>query len=77
MDRIDQRITELVLRGESNKAVAKEVGVPEGTVKWRLHRLYEAVGAHNRAQFVLKVHEGGMDRLRALVAKSLEEKEGE
>lgn len=45
------------MQGESNKAIAAALGLAEGTVKWRLHRLYERLGVQSRAQFVLKLRD--------------------
>lgn len=55
-DDVDRRLVELVLAGESTRAIAKAARLPEGTVKWRLHRLYLRAGVANRTQLVLWLH---------------------
>lgn len=54
---IDHDITRMVVDGESNKVIAARLGIPLGTVKWRLHRLYERFGVRSRTQFVLKLRD--------------------
>lgn len=54
-DEVDRRITELVLEGLSNRSIARHVGLPEGTVKWRLHRLYRRLDVQTRVQFVNEI----------------------
>ena len=56
-DEIDRRIANLVLAGESNKKIAGRVGIPEGTVKWRLHRLYGRLNVQTRTQFVIALRD--------------------
>lgn len=60
-DRLDRQIVDLVLAGAGNKQIARELGLPEGTVKWRVHRLYVRVGVSSRTQFVLKMQRPGRD----------------
>ncbi len=38
----------LVARGLSNKEVARQLGVSEGTAKGHVHRIFRKVGAKNR-----------------------------
>lgn len=54
-DEVDRRIVELVLQGATNKAIARAIKLPEGTVKWRLHRLYARLGVGSRVQFVMEL----------------------
>lgn len=54
-DSTDKRIARMVLDGASNKDIAKELDVSIATVKWRLYRLYKAVGVSSRTQFVLRL----------------------
>lgn len=54
-DETDRKIVEQVLQGKANKAIAAALGIPEGTVKSRLHRIYASVGVQSRTQFVMKV----------------------
>lgn len=39
-----QQIAELVLRGLSNKAIAEELGLTEGSVEQFLHRINQRLG---------------------------------
>ena len=41
-----------VIRGKSNKAIARELEVSEGTVKAHLSAVFQALGAHNRTEVV-------------------------
>ena len=52
-DPVDRAIARMVIEGASNKAIATETGLPEGTVKWRVHRLYERLGVGSRTSFAL------------------------
>lgn len=54
-DPTDRHIVQLLLEGASNKAIARALGLPIGTVKRRLHRLYGGLGVTSRTQFALKV----------------------
>ena len=55
----EQKVVELVLMGLSNKRIAKELGIVEGTVKLHLNRIFRKFGVATRVQLVLKVVEGG------------------
>ena len=65
LDEVDRRITQLVIEGLANKEISARLKMPEGTVKWRLHRLYERAGVQSRSQFVLRIREwvSGGDQL--------------
>ena len=52
-DEVDVAIARLVVAGLPNKAIAARLGMPEGTVKWRLHRMYGRAGVQTRTRFVL------------------------
>jgi DNA-binding NarL/FixJ family response regulator len=52
-DELDRTITRMVLAGQTNKAIARAAGIPEGTVKWRLHRMYRRLGVSSRVAFAL------------------------
>lgn len=41
-----------VIKGETNKAIARELEVSEGTVKAHLSAVFQALGAHNRTEAV-------------------------
>lgn len=50
-------IIKLVATGLSNKAIAKEFNLTEGTVKWHLNEIYSELGVANRTQAVAKARE--------------------
>ncbi|MDQ1711056.1 MAG: Bacterial regulatory protein luxR family [Frankiaceae bacterium] len=60
-DDTDRRIVSLVVAGEDNRAIARALGMPLGTVKWRIHRLYRRAEVTSRTQFVLWVVARGPD----------------
>lgn len=56
-DELDKSIARLVVDGLPNKAIAARVKLPEGTVKWRLHRMYRRLGVPSRSRFVLELRD--------------------
>jgi len=46
----ERRVLELVARGASNKEIAQELGVSEGTVRTHLERLYRKLGVRSRTE---------------------------
>lgn len=48
-------------QGLSNKAIAKELGIEEVTVKLHLRKVYKKLGARNRAHAVTLTHNRGTD----------------
>lgn len=56
-DEIDVTIAGLVVAGLPNKAIAARLEMPEGTVKWRLHRMYGRAGVQSRTRFVLAMRD--------------------
>ena len=44
----ERQVAFLVTRGLSNKDVARELGLSEGTVKIHLHNIFQKLGAKNR-----------------------------
>lgn len=56
-DEIDETIAYLVVAGLPNKTIAARLEMPEGTVKWRLHRMYGRVGVQSRSRFVLEIRD--------------------
>jgi DNA-binding NarL/FixJ family response regulator len=49
-----------VIRGKSNKAIARELEVSEGTVKAHLSAVFLALGAHNRTEAVFAAAKLGL-----------------
>ncbi len=52
--------------GWSNKAIARELGITERTVKYHLAEIYGRLGAANRAEAVARASTRGWIRLRAV-----------
>jgi two-component system, NarL family, nitrate/nitrite response regulator NarL len=46
----ESEVAELVAQGLPNKAVARRLGIGEGTVKIHLHNIYRKLGIENRWQ---------------------------
>lgn len=46
-----------LLQGKSNKVIAREIGIAEGTVKAHLWAVYQLLGVNNRAQAMYRAHE--------------------
>jgi DNA-binding NarL/FixJ family response regulator len=44
----ERQVALLVTRGLSNKDVARELGLSEGTVKIHVHNIFQKLGAKNR-----------------------------
>jgi DNA-binding CsgD family transcriptional regulator len=59
-DDLDRHIARLVFAGLTNKAVAARTGLPVGTVKWRLHRMYRRMGVESRSLFVLALRDAAI-----------------
>ncbi len=53
----EQVVLEQMVKGKSNKDIAKEMHLSEGTVKWHLHNLYKKMQVGSRAQAMLKATE--------------------
>jgi DNA-binding NarL/FixJ family response regulator len=54
----EAEVVRLVSQGLSNKAVARQLGVQEGTVKIHLHNVFRKLGVSNRTRLILKKIEG-------------------
>jgi RNA polymerase sigma factor (sigma-70 family) len=44
----EREVARLVARGLSNKQVARNLGLSDGTVKQHLHKIFQKLGANNR-----------------------------
>lgn len=53
-------VLRLLLRGKSNKVIARELNVAEGTVKAHLWTVYQLLGVSSRVQAMYRVYELGM-----------------
>lgn len=62
LTRGELRLLELLRRGASNKQMAKELNLTEGTVKVYLSRIYGKLAVSSRTQALLKVQELGLIR---------------
>ena len=56
-DDVDRQIAHMVIEGAPNKVIATRTGLPLGTVKWRLHRMYRRLGVHTRTTFAMSVQD--------------------
>jgi two-component system nitrate/nitrite response regulator NarL len=45
----EREIVVLAADGQSNKEIARQIGITEGTVKLHLHKIYQKLGVSNRA----------------------------
>ena len=48
-----QQVASLVIKGLSNKAVAAELDITEGTVKSHLHSIYDKLGIQSRISLMI------------------------
>ncbi len=51
-----QQIMRLVHRGSTNKMIARDLGVAEGTIKVHLSVIFRALGVHNRATAIAVIN---------------------
>ena len=65
--RLHQKMTErqadvlrAALRGNSNKLIARELGISDGTVKTHLRAIYQELGTRNRTEAVYMAAEQGV-----------------
>lgn len=49
----ERQIVELLLRGMTNKQIAKTLGIAEDTVKKHLHHVYNKLGVRRRALLII------------------------
>lgn len=55
-----QQVAQLLLQGQSNKAIARKLGLSEGTVKAHVSAIYQIVGARNRIEAVTLAAKSGI-----------------
>jgi DNA-binding NarL/FixJ family response regulator len=46
-----------LLQGKSNKLIARDLNIAEGTVKAHLHGIYEVMGVNTRLKLMIRAHE--------------------
>ena len=51
----EREVALLVVRGLSNKEVARELGLSDGTVKAHLHNIFQKLGATRRYNLIYQV----------------------
>ena len=56
-------VLRLLARGMSNKAIARELDLSEGTIKVHLAALYRALDVHNRASAISRMTSEGFGRI--------------
>lgn len=50
-------VLQCLLQGKSNKVIARDIGIAEGTVKAHLWAIYQLLGVSSRSQAMYRVHE--------------------
>jgi DNA-binding NarL/FixJ family response regulator len=53
-------VLQLLLQGKSNKVIARDLAISEGTVKAHLWVVYQALGVNTRSQAMCKAYELGL-----------------
>ena len=56
LSRREREVMLLAANGLSNKAIARELSVSEGTIKLHLHRVYHKLGIRSRFALTVLVH---------------------
>jgi len=57
VDEVDRSIALRVVAGSTNKVIARDLSIPEGTVKWRLHGMYQRLGVASRVEFAMRARD--------------------
>jgi len=63
LTRREQQVALLIVRGLSNKEVARELGVSHGTVKLHVHRIFQKTGVRNRYSLIIQMSARNAGRL--------------
>jgi DNA-binding NarL/FixJ family response regulator len=53
-------VLQALLQGKSNKVIARDLGIAEGTAKAHLWSIYQALGVNSRLQAMSKAHQLGL-----------------
>jgi two-component system nitrate/nitrite response regulator NarL len=64
LTRRHQQVASLACRGLSNRQIAKQLGVTEGTIKIHLYAIYEKLHIHSRAELTAALADRGWRRKR-------------
>jgi LuxR family maltose regulon positive regulatory protein len=56
----ERSIVEFIARGQSNKEIARELGVAPETIKTHLKRIFQKLSAESRTQAVVRAQSLGM-----------------
>jgi DNA-binding NarL/FixJ family response regulator len=56
----EMEVLALAAQGRSNKEVARDLTVTEGTVKLHLHSVYEKLGIHSRSELICYAYDHGL-----------------
>jgi DNA-binding NarL/FixJ family response regulator len=63
LTRREQQVALLIVRGLSNKEVARELGLSDGTVKLHVHRIFQKTGVRNRYSLIIQMSTHNAGRL--------------
>ena len=63
LTRREQQVARLIVRGLSNKEVARELGLSAGTVKLHVHRIFQKTGVRNRYSLIILMSAHNAERL--------------
>jgi DNA-binding CsgD family transcriptional regulator len=63
LTRREQQVALLIVRGLSNKEVARELGLSHGTVKLHVHRIFQKTGVRNRYSLIIQMSAHSAGRL--------------
>jgi DNA-binding NarL/FixJ family response regulator len=55
-----QEVAQLLLKGSSNKVIARRLGLSEGTVKAHVSAIFQIIGARNRVEAVIIAAQSGL-----------------
>jgi DNA-binding NarL/FixJ family response regulator len=55
-----REVAQLLLQGQSNKAIGRKLGVSEGTIKAHVSAIYQIIGAKNRVEAVTLAAKSGI-----------------
>jgi DNA-binding NarL/FixJ family response regulator len=55
-----QQVAQLLLQGQSNKAIARTLGLSEGTIKAHVSAIFQIIGAKNRVEAVTLAAKSGI-----------------